>query len=65
MKSTHILLSVIAGILIGIGGIGMNTTNITPDKFYYEACLGIGFMVYVIYAILKYRERRQNQNISS
>ncbi|MEO6834198.1 MAG: hypothetical protein ABI378_15900 [Chitinophagaceae bacterium] len=55
-------LNVIAGILIGIGGVGMNTTDKMPDKLYYEVCLGIGLIIFVIYVVMKMLERRENKS---
>ena len=52
-----IILSVVAGLLIGIGGIGMNTTDGAQEKLYYEICLGAGIVCFVLYGIVKYREQ--------
>lgn len=40
----------------------MNTTDKMPDKLYYEVCLGIGLIIFVIYVVMKMLERRENKS---
>lgn len=53
-------LNIVAAILIGAGGIGINTTDTLPAKYYYGAALAAGVGVFVLFLILRMMERRES-----